>query len=93
MIKKLLVGAVVTGTVIYVGKKIADRTGVTERVSALVEAGVAKAVEGLNDALTAYDHWTNNLVGDEENGAQKFSDEHIGVWQRATRDEAQEGAR
>lgn len=92
MIKKLIVGAVVTGTVIYVGKKIADRTGVTERVSALAEAAVAKAVEGLNDALTAYDHWTNNLVGEDDNDAQKFSDEHHAPWQRATRDEVREGA-
>lgn len=92
MIKKLLVGAVVTGTAIYVGKKIADRTGVTERLSTLVEAGVAKAVEGLNGALTAYDQWTNNLVGDDENGAQKFSNDHFAPWQRAFRDEAREGA-
>ncbi len=92
MIKKLVVGALVTGTAIWVGKKIADRTGITERVSALVEVGVAKAVDGLNDALTAYDHWTNNLVGGEESDAQKFSDEHFAPWQRATRDEAREGA-
>lgn len=85
MIKKIVLTAAAVGTVVYVGKKIADRTGLTDKVVELVEASVARGVSVLGDALTAYDQWTNNLVGDDENAAQKNSDDQADTWSTATR--------
>jgi hypothetical protein len=78
MLKKIIVGGAIVGVGVTVAYKLAQRYGVVEKMADGYNQLVEKVVDVAADALTRYDEWTTNLVGDGENAPRGNSEQAAG---------------
>jgi hypothetical protein len=92
VIGKIFVGAVIVGTGVVVGVKLAQKHGLKGKV----EGAAAVLLDKANDLLIQYDDWTRKVVGEQEGASQNFHDASVhshDAWETATHDEQGAGTR